>query len=112
MLEIVDALGRCGPFDVIALDSVPGLYSPARQTGARLIVATRRSIGRGCSAMAMRRLAANIDRTRTVVLFSNRLAENAASRVEDMTPGRHALRLYSSVRLGMNRGKLEQSELH
>ena len=29
-LEIVDALVRCGAFDLVALDSVPALYSDAR----------------------------------------------------------------------------------
>src|SRR5262252_6865871 len=55
---------------------------------------------------AMRRLAANIDRTRTVVLFGNRRAENSPDDREGATPGGRALRFYSSVRLGVQRGHL------
>src|SRR5262249_6551948 len=101
-LEIVDALVRFGAFDLVALDSVPALYSRARAD----------SITDGCGqapararllSEAMRRLAANIDRTRTVVLFGNRHADrpSASGGEEHATPGGRALRFYSSVRVAL-----------
>jgi recombination protein RecA len=98
-LEIVNALVRSGAFDAVALDSVPALYPPDKDTYEN---------GAGSDALerarllseAMRRLAAKIDGTRRVVLFGNRQTENAP---EDTTPGGRALRFYSSVRLGMQR---------
>ena len=102
-LEIVDALVRSGAFDAVALDSVPGLYPPAADRagsdGRESALQRARLLSE-----AMRRLAANIDRTRTVVLFGNRRIEKAP---DDTTPGGRALRFYSSVRLGMQRGHLK-----
>ncbi len=60
---------------------------------------------------AMRRLAANIDRTRTVVLFGNRLAHESADDDDARTPGGRALRFYSSIRLALQRGSLVQDAL-
>ena len=104
-LEIVDALVRSGAFDAVALDSVPGLYPPAVDNegsdGRQSALERARLLSE-----AMRRLAANIDRTRTVVLFGNRRAENSPDDREGATPGGRALRFYSSVRLGMQRGHL------
>jgi len=60
---------------------------------------------------AMRRLAANIDRTRTVVLFGNRLFEATAADPKGTAPGGRALRFSSSVRLAMQRGALIRSAL-
>ena len=106
-LEIVDALVRSGAFDAIVLDSVPGLYPPAADDagsdGRESALQRARLLSE-----AMRRLAANIDRTRTVVLFGNRKTENSSGDAEAATPGGRALRFYSSVRLGMQRGHLVQ----
>jgi recombination protein RecA len=104
-LEIVDALVRSGAFDAIALDSVPGLYPPARDNDGSDERASALERARLLSE-AMRRLAANIDRTRTVVLFGNRKTENLPDVTDGATPGGRALRFYSSVRLGMQRGNL------
>ena len=56
----------------------------------------------------MRRLAASIDRTRTVVLFGNRLS---AEDDDTRTPGGRALRFYSSIRLALQRGSLLEDAL-
>ena len=98
-LEIVDALVRSGAFDAVALNSVPALYPADKdvpENGASSDALDRARL----LSEAMRRLAANIDRTRTVVLFGNRRTESAP---ENTTPGGRALRFYSSVRLGMQR---------
>ncbi len=108
-LEIVDALVRSGAFDVVVLDSVPGLYSPANnERGVDLDEALQRA---RLLSEAMRRLAAYIDRTGTAVLFGNRLREGGAETDEEATPGGRVLRFYSSVRLRMSRGKLVQDAL-
>jgi recombination protein RecA len=85
------------------LDSVPALYSPVRDQEA--VDARNESLERApLLSDAMRRLAANVDRTRAVVLFGNRRTERTDSHVEDgATPGGRALRFYSSIRLGMER---------
>ena len=100
-----------GAFDAIVLDSVPALYSPVRDQEA--VDARNESLERArLLSDAMRRLAANVDRTRTVVLFGNRRAERADSHVEDgATPGGRALRFYSSIRLGMERRDVVQGAL-
>lgn len=110
-LEIVDALVRSGAFDAIVLDSVRGLYSPAR--GAEATDARNESLERArLLSDAMRRPSANVDQTRTVVLFGNRRSERAASQEEDgTTPGGRALRFYSSIRLAMERGDVVQDAL-
>jgi recombination protein RecA len=99
-LEIVDALVRSGAFDAIVLDSVSALYSPVREQEA--VDAHKESLERArLLSDAMRRLAANVDRTRTVVLFGNTRAERADSHVEyGATPGGRALCFYSPSRLG------------
>jgi recombination protein RecA len=95
------ALVRSGAFDVVALDSVPALHWALGDD--RSSNAHEESLNRACLlSEAMRRLAANIDRTRTVVLFGNRLAEKT-SYDETYTPGGRALRFYSTVRLAMQR---------
>jgi recombination protein RecA len=47
---------------------------------------------------------ANIDRTRTVVLFGNRVASQSAAETDARTPGGRALRFYSSIRMALQRG--------
>jgi recombination protein RecA len=106
--EIVDALVRSGAFDLIVLDSVPGLYSRQADDdqaggGGGDAVARARLLSE-----AMRRLAANIDRTRTVVLFGVRLAGESVDDDDARTPGGRALRFYSSVRLALRRGSAVQ----
>ena len=98
-LEIVDALVRSGAFDAVALDSVPGLY-PSQRYDAETEPSNDALDRARLLSEAMRRLAANIDRTRTVVLFGNRQTEKTW---DDATPGGRALRFYSSVRLGMRK---------
>jgi recombination protein RecA len=109
-LEIVDALVRSGAFDLVVLDSVPGLYSASRDNqvsdGAGEALARARLLSE-----AMRRLAANIDRTRTVVLFGNRLVSQSAEDDDPRTPGGRALRFYSSIRLALQRGLLVEDAL-
>jgi recombination protein RecA len=100
-LEIVDALVRSGAFDAVALDSVPGLYPPAaadEQSDGRQTALERARL----LSEAMRRLVANIERTRTAVVFGNRQTENSSDD-DGRTPGGRALRFYSSVRIGMRR---------
>ena len=85
---------------------MPALYSDARADsvtdGGGEALARARLLSE-----AMRRLAANIDRTRTVVLCGNRLADrpSASGGEEHATPGGRALRFYSSVRVALQRSE-------
>jgi RecA/RadA recombinase len=69
--------GRLAALNLIVLDSVPGLYAARGEDdvadGGVEALARARLLSE-----AMRRLAANIDRTRTIVLFCNRLAADQA----------------------------------
>jgi RecA/RadA recombinase len=69
-LEIVVTLVRSTAFDIVAVDSVPALEPPEQKD-------TDASASRGARqgrllSEALRRLAAGVDRTRTVLLFGNR----------------------------------------
>ncbi len=89
------------------LDSVPGLYSASRDDQASDGAGEGLARARPLSE-AMRRLAASIDRTRTLVLFGNRLS---AEDDDTRTPGGRALRFYSSIRLALQRGSLLEDAL-
>jgi recombination protein RecA len=51
---------------------------------------------------ALRRLAAGVDRTRTVLVFGNRIKTAVQGDHADETPGGRALRFYGSVRVGLS----------
>jgi hypothetical protein len=99
-LEIVDALVRSGAFDALALDSVPGLYPSQRYDAESEPVNDALERARLLSE-AMRRLAANIDRTRTVVLFGNRQTEKTLE--DDAGRPRLALLQFGSPRHAAHR---------
>jgi recombination protein RecA len=103
-LEIVDALVRSGAFDLVAVDSVPAL-EPPQESNAEVSTSRAARQGRLLSE-ALRRLAAGIDRTRTVVVFGNRTSAPGADSLPAEAPGGRALRFYASVRVELRRGEL------
>jgi recombination protein RecA len=103
-LEIVDALVRSTAFDIVAVDSVPALEPPEQKD-------TDASASRGARqgrllSEALRRLAAGVDRTRTVLLFGNRTTPGAEGDLTEHTSGGRALPFYASVRIGLKRNEL------
>ena len=102
-LEITDVFVRSNAVDIIVVDSVAALVPRAEIEGdmgdmqvglqARLM------------SQAMRKLTANINRSRAIVIFINQLREKIGVMFgnPETTPGGRALKFYSSVRLDIRR---------
>ncbi len=102
-LEIADILVRSGAVDVIVIDSVAALVPKAEIEGemgdhhlglmARLM------------SQALRKLAGNINRSKTSVVFINQLREKIGVMFgnPETTTGGRALKFYASVRLDLRR---------
>ena len=102
-LEIADILVRSGAVDVIVIDSVAALVPKAEIEGemgdhhvglmARLM------------SQALRKLAGNINRSKTSVVFINQLREKIGVMFgnPETTTGGRALKFYASVRLDVRR---------
>jgi|TARA_B100000315_G_scaffold197424_1_gene188767 recombination protein RecA len=102
-LEITEALVRSGAIDVVVVDSVAALVPKAEIEGemgdfhvglqARLM------------SQALRKLAAAISKSRTVVIFINQLREKVGIIFgnPEVTPGGRALKFYSSIRIDLRR---------
>ena len=102
-LEIADILVRSGAVDVIVIDSVAALVPKAEIEGemgdhhvglmARLM------------SQALRKLAGNINRSKTSVVFINQLREKIGVMFgnPETTTGGRALKFYASLRLDVRR---------
>ncbi|WP_026485719.1 recombinase RecA [Caldanaerobius polysaccharolyticus] len=102
-LQIADELVRSGAVDVIVIDSVAALVPKAEIDGdmgdsyvglqARLM------------SQALRKLAGNISKTKSVVIFINQLREKVGVMFgnPETTPGGRALKFYASVRLDVRK---------
>jgi recombination protein RecA len=102
-LEIADMLIRSGALDVIVIDSVAALVPRAELEGemgdAHVGLQAR------LMSQALRKLTANLNRTRTICVFINQLREKIGVMFgsPETTPGGRALKFYSSVRLDIRR---------
>jgi recombination protein RecA len=102
-LEIMDMLIRSGALDVVVVDSVAALTPRAEIEGdmgdhhvglqARLM------------SQALRKLTANISRSKTTAVFINQIREKIGVMFgsPETTPGGRALKFYSSVRIDVRR---------
>jgi recombination protein RecA len=102
-LEICELLVRSGGLDVVVIDSVAALVPRAElegEMGDQHIGAQARMM-----SQALRKLAGVVNRTSTVVLFTNQLRESIGKMFgpSEYTPGGRALRFYSSVRIDIRR---------
>ncbi len=102
-LEIVDMLVRSGAVDVVAVDSVAALTPRIElegQMGDQTVGAQARMM-----SQAMRKLAGNLNRTRTLCLFTNQLREKVGVMFgsPETQPGGRALKFYASQRLDIRR---------
>jgi len=108
-LEITDVFVRSSAVDLVVVDSVAALVPRAEIDGdmgdmqvglqARLM------------SQAMRKLTANISRSRTIVIFINQLREKIGVMFgnPETTPGGRALKFYATVRLDIRRiGQIKQ----
>lgn len=102
-LEIADRLIKSGQIDVIAVDSVAALTPKAELEGAMGEAAV--GLQARMMSQACRKLAGNLNQTKTVCIFTNQLREKIGVMFgsPETQPGGRALRFYSSQRLDMRR---------
>jgi recombination protein RecA len=102
-LEIADMLIRSGALDVIVIDSVAALVPRAEIEGemgdAHVGLQAR------LMSQALRKLTANLSRSRTTAVFINQLREKIGVMFgsPEVTPGGRALKFYASVRIDIRR---------
>lgn len=102
-LEIVETLVRSGGVDIVVIDSVAALVPRAEvegEMGDAFIGIQARLM-----SQAMRKLAAAISKSKTLVIFINQLREKVGVMFgnPETTPGGRALKFYSSVRIDVRR---------
>jgi recombination protein RecA len=102
-LEVADMLVRSGAVDVVAVDSVAALTPRAELEGQM----GDQSVGLQARMMsqAMRKLAGNLNRTKTLCLFTNQIREKVGVMFgsPETQPGGRALKFYASQRLDIRR---------
>lgn len=102
-LEIADMLVRSNAVDVIVVDSVAALVPRAEIEGE--MGDTHVGLQARLMSQALRKLAGNVSRSNTLIVFINQLREKIGISWgnPETTPGGRALKFYSSVRLDIRR---------
>jgi len=102
-LEIADMLIRSSALDVIVIDSVAALTPRAEIEGD--MGDTHVGLQARLMSQALRKLTANLNKSKTVCIFINQLREKIGVMFgsPETTPGGRALKFYSSVRLDIRR---------
>ncbi|MBM4435651.1 MAG: recombinase RecA [Actinobacteria bacterium] len=108
-LEITDVFVRSNAVDVIVVDSVAALVPRAEIDGE--MGEPQMGLQARLMSQALRKLTANISRSRCIVIFINQLREKIGVLFgnPETTPGGRALKFYASVRLDIRRiGQIKQ----
>jgi recombination protein RecA len=102
-LEIVDVLVRSGAVDVVAIDSVAALTPRVELEGQ--MGETQVGLQARLMSQALRKLTGNLNRAKTVCLFTNQIREKIGVTFgsPETQPGGRALKFYSSQRLDIRR---------
>ena len=102
-LEIVDNLVRSGAIDIVVIDSVAALTPKAELEGE--MGDSRMGLQARLMSQALRKLTANINKTKTCCIFINQLREKIGVMFgnPETTTGGNALKFYASVRLDIRR---------
>jgi len=102
-LEIVDVLVRSGAVDVVAVDSVAALTPRVELEGQ--MGETQVGLQARLMSQALRKLAGNLNRAKTVCIFTNQIREKIGVSFgsPETQPGGRALKFYSSQRLDLRR---------
>ena len=102
-LEIVDMLVRSGALDVVVIDSVAALTPRAEIEGE--MGDSHVGLQARLMSQALRKLTANLNKTKTIAIFINQLREKIGVMFgsPETTPGGRALKFYSSIRLDIRR---------
>ncbi len=110
-LEIVDNLVRSGALDIIVIDSVAALTPKAELEGE--MGDSKMGLQARLMSQALRKLTANISKTKTTCIFINQLREKIGVMFgnPETTTGGNALKFYASVRLDIRRiGQVKDGE--
>ena len=102
-LNIADTLVRSGALDVVVIDSVAALVPQAELEGD--MGDTHVGLQARLMSQALRKLAGNINRTKTSLIFINQIRMKIGVMFgnPETTSGGRALKFYSSVRLDIRR---------
>ncbi|MEX1043988.1 MAG: recombinase RecA [Acidimicrobiia bacterium] len=102
-LEIADMLIRSGALDVVVIDSVAALVPRAEIEGE--MGDTHVGLQARLMSQALRKITANLSRSKTTCVFINQLREKIGVMFgsPETTPGGRALKFYSSVRIDVRR---------
>ncbi len=102
-LEITDMLVRSGSIDVVVIDSVAALTPRAEIEGE--MGEPQMGLQARLMSQALRKLAANIKRSNTMVIFINQIRMKIGVMFgnPETTTGGNALKFYASVRLDIRR---------
>ncbi|MEZ5104149.1 MAG: recombinase RecA [Draconibacterium sp.] len=102
-LEIVDNLVRSGALDIVIIDSVAALTPKAELEGE--MGDSRMGLQARLMSQALRKLTANISKTKTCCVFINQLREKIGVMFgnPETTTGGNALKFYASVRLDIRK---------
>jgi recombination protein RecA len=110
-LEITDMLVRSGAIDIVVIDSVAALTPKAEIEGD--MGDSHVGLHARLMSQALRKLTANINRSRCMVIFINqiRMKIGVMFGSPETTTGGNALKFYSSVRLDIRRiGALKKGD--
>ena len=102
-LEITDHLIRSGAIDIIVIDSVAALTPRAEIEGE--MGDSKMGLQARLMSQALRKLTANINKTKTCCIFINQLREKIGVLFgnPETTTGGNALKFYSTVRVDIRR---------
>lgn len=110
-LEIADNLIRSGAVDIVVIDSVAALTPKAEIEGD--MGDSKMGLQARLMSQALRKLTANINKTKTCCIFINQLREKIGVMFgnPETTTGGNALKFYASVRLDIRRvGQIKDGE--
>lgn len=110
-LEITDALVRSGAVGVIVVDSVAALVPKAELEGE--IGDAQMGLQARMMGQAMRKLAGEISKTKTIVIFINQLRMKIGVMFgnPETTTGGNALKFYASVRLDVRSRNIKEGDV-
>jgi recombination protein RecA len=102
-LEIADSLIRSAAIDVVVIDSVAALTPRSEIEGD--MGDSKMGLQARLMSQALRKLTANISKTKTICIFINQLREKIGVMFgnPETTTGGNALKFYSSVRLDIRK---------
>jgi recombination protein RecA len=102
-LEITDSLIRSGAIDIVVIDSVAALTPKAEIEGE--MGDSKMGLQARLMSQALRKLTANISKTKTCCIFINQLRDKIGIMFgnPETTTGGNALKFYASVRLDIRK---------